>query len=334
LRLPWGLLERVAEKFLVSEFSVLGCLSFESRCTALPVFARHSSRFSSSIALIRISDPPDGFPDYRPELARRTQENRDRLRARGVEHTVLDSELQATEDELLDLVGEVKTSLVSDTWVLDITSLPKRFFCFFLKRLLRDPAIKNLVVTYTRAGDGGYTGEHLAADPMSCDHLPGFSAKIVEKPELLVISVGFELLNLTSLLEIYRDHQTPKIIFSFPPNGSMFRREWRTVYQMVAGRSDNISRDDTEIVATWDAEYVFRVLEKWNKDAEGLALGPFGAKPHSLAMALFAVKNDAALYYSQPKSYHPDYSLGESDTWAYVLKWSGVCCYDRSEDPI
>ena len=46
-------------------------------------------------------------------------------------------------------------------------------------------------------------------------------------------------------------------------------------------------------------------------------------------MVLYATKHDQGLFYTQPKSYHPDYSIGYGDTWAYVLKWKGVACFDR-----
>jgi hypothetical protein len=74
---------------------------------------------------------------------------------------------------------------------------------------------------------------------------------------------------------------------------------------------------------------VFLTLDKIAKDSSGLMLAPFGPKPHSLGMILFALKHDRALIYSQPKSYNPDFSQGIGETWAYVVKWDGVPCYQR-----
>ncbi|HVM62830.1 MAG TPA: hypothetical protein VMV72_18360 [Verrucomicrobiae bacterium] len=79
----------------------------------------------------------------------------------------------------------------------------------------------------------------------------------------------------------------------------------------------------------WDTEYVFNRLQVWEDNSEGLTLAPFGPKPHTLAMALFAIHRDAGMYYTQPKSYNPNYSSGFGRTWAYVVKWDGVCCYER-----
>jgi hypothetical protein len=91
-----------------------------------------------------------------------------------------------------------------------------------------------------------------------------------------------------------------------------------------------ISRDNLEVISAWDTEQVYRTLELWEQDTEGLALAPFGPKPHSLGMALFAIRHDSGLYYTQPKSYNPNYSKGQGDSWAYVVKWDGVPCFDRS----
>jgi hypothetical protein len=63
-------------------------------------------------------------------------------------------------------------------------------------------------------------------------------------------------------------------------------------------------------------------------DSGPLALAPFGPKPHTLGMALLAMKYDLAMHYTQPRVYHPDYSRGYGRTWAYVVKWNGRACYD------
>jgi hypothetical protein len=99
---------------------------------------------------------------------------------------------------------------------------------------------------------------------------------------------------------------------------------------MSNGEAREVDTDNIEVIAAWDAEMVYRTLDRWRIEANGLTLAPFGPKPHTLGMTLFAMKHGCGLYYTQPKSYHPDYSKGIGSSWAYIVKWGGIICYDRS----
>lgn len=199
-----------------------------------------------------------------------------------------------------------------------------------MKRMVLRESFRNVIVTYSQAGLNGYTPTHLAEDPMTCDHLPGYAAPLPPKGDTLVISVGFESLSIRWLVDIYQDRRKgTKIILSFPPDGGSAWREWNTLKQIALGDPQNIIQQSIEVIALWDTEQVYHVLERWDKDADGLTLAPFGPKPHTLGMALFAIRHDCGLYYTQPKSYNPDYSKGRGETWAYVVKWDGVACFDR-----
>ena len=156
---------------------------------------------------------------------------------------------------------------------------------------------------------------------MSCGHLPGFGAPLPPAGETLVISVGFESLSIRSLLDVYRDRKKAlKIILSFPPDGGSTRREWNTLRQITAGIEPGTVGHSLEVIVTWAAEEVYRTLKRWSDDADGLTLAPFGPKSHSLGMALFAIKYDCGLYYTQPKSYNPEYSRGCGESCAYVVE--------------
>ena len=54
---------------------------------------------------------------------------------------------------------------------------PEQIFLFILKQLIRNHSVRNIVVTYTTAGVGGYTAGHLSHDsiPRCSDDLPGFA---------------------------------------------------------------------------------------------------------------------------------------------------------------
>ncbi len=330
MRLPWGLIKDIGPAFLAGgEFSIIGCLSFEDRCRAVPTSLSSGAYNCGSVSLLEIVDPPDAFPDYSEESRRKIDINRKVLKESGVPFESERVDLLASEDQMLDVIGKLRARLRSTILILDITSLPKRYFCFFLKRFLLLPSVRNLVVTYTQPGYNGYTQEHLAEDPMTCDHLPGYAAPLPPKGDTLVVSVGFESLSLNSLLEIYRGQRRSKLLLSFPPNGTAARRQWNTIRNIVSGRVEDVLRNNVEAVAAWDAEEVYKTLERWNGDADGLTLAPFGPKPHSLGMALFAMKYDFGMYYTQPKAYHPAYSGGIGSTWIYVVKWDDIICFNR-----
>ena len=271
--------------------------------------------------MVEISPPDNAFPDFSETLRLKIKRNRELIARRGTSINVLAADLLIGEDALLDLADAVATCGLSSLF-LDMSCFPKRFFCFLLKRLLSFKAIRNLIVTYSQAklyGQG-----HLAEDPLPCDYLPGFNGAFPVRGSTFVISAGFESLGMSSFLEVYRDGtKDMKVLLAFPPNGEATRRQWSTIRQMTSGRTREIRQHDIEVVATWDAEQVLRVLSRWNADSDGLTLAPFGPKPHTLAMALFAIKHDLALYYSQPRSYNPNYSSGVGSIWGYVAKWDG-----------
>lgn len=327
MRLPWGRLQGVNQVFMKDRIiEVLGALSFEERCCAVP------SRLFADGALIQLLDiesPLNAFPTYGKEIEDKIRANREQLEASGVSFRPLKLKLLATEDELLDILKDWNSFHQSNAVVvLDITTMPKRFFCFLLKRLSQQVTCPDIIVTYTEAGRNGYTLEHLSEDPMTCDHLPGFSAPLPPEGDTLVVSLGYESLSLRSLMEVYNDRKRAiKIIVPFPSFGRSTNRLWRTIREI--GVEPQEIRGNIESIASWDAEEVYFKLRQWHGDAEGLTLAPFGPKTHSLGMALFALNYDAGLYYTQPKSYHPDYSTGYSDCWAYVVKWQGVPCFER-----
>jgi hypothetical protein len=327
MRLPWGSLPNIESKFLRDrEIVLVGCVSFEERCRAVPEFLSDCK----SIHLVEVTDPPDAFPDYSFEIGERTNLNWESIDKAGISFVKHAGDLVVTEDRLLDILSDFGRSITTKdtTVVLDITAFPKRYFCFLIKRLVNQSTFRNVVVTYTEPGPNGYTSKHLAEDPRSCEALPGYSSLPTSTETTLVVSVGFESLIIKPLLEGYAgEKKRIKMLLAFPPNGINNRRQWNTLRQVVSDTQE--IQGNTEVIAAWDAEQVYRTLQQWAEDSDGLTLAPFGPKPHTLGMALFAVHHDSGLYYTQPKSYHPDYSHGRGTTWAYVVKWDGTPCFKR-----
>jgi hypothetical protein len=106
-------------------------------------------------------------------------------------------------------------------------------------------------------------------------------------------------------------------------------RQWSTVRRVLGDKTEGIE-NCIEVATPWDAEQAYRLLEFWHHEKDGgLTFAPFGVKPHTLAMTLFAIRHECSLVYTQPKSYNPKYTKGQGSTRAYVIKWNGVVCYGR-----
>jgi len=330
MRLPSGSLSEMRASYLADlNFVLLGCLSYEERCLFVPT--ELSSNHAGSVHLVEVRDPSDAFPDYSAEAKRKIDLNRHTLDSKGIGGTCVRMDLLSTEDQLLDVIKECKPSKGVNTIVVDITSLPKRFFCLFVKRLVNSSNFANVLVTYTEPGTNGYSTKHLSEDPMTCDCLPGFVGPLPPKGSTLVVSIGFESLGVRSLLDSCRNKKRDlRTIMAFPCDERSMGRQWRTLMDVVSGRPEDVNLNNMAVIPAWDAERVYQILERWAGDADGMMLAPFGPKPHSLGIALFAMTSDSGLYYTQPKSYNPDYTRGHGNSWVYVVKWDGIPCFSRA----
>lgn len=224
----------------------------------------------------------------------------------------------------------------SESVVLDISCLPKRFFFLLTKLLLANPLNRNLLVTYTVPQSYDQTMP-LAEDPEPWTCLPGFLPQDDATPTTLIVGIGYEPLGLPQILESSEFRQDElRILFPFPSPGSGYERNWRFVLDIARRRNAdnlNISRVDNK-----DVSAVFDAIKKVTDQGRiSVALAPFGPKPLSLAMCLYAVSRpkhkQIPVYYTQPRSYNPKYSSGVmvtngvSETYGYLLKVDGRLLY-------
>jgi len=280
-----------------------------------------------SINLLEIKDPINAFPYYSGEITARIELNKQSLSNANVNFKNQPLDLLADDEKILDILACYNNGKRYSV-LLDITSMPKRYFALITKRLLRSASFNNVIATYTQANN--YTIEHLAEDPMSCDYLPGFASMLPPKVETLVISVGYESLGIQSLLETCdAKRHNIKILMSSPYGVESVRREWRTLREIISGDPQQLITRNIAVIPLYDVEAVYQQLRVWYEDSNGITLAPFGPKTHSLSMVRFAVNNNCGVLYTQPKSYNPDYSTGYGESWAYVLKWDGVPCFNR-----
>jgi hypothetical protein len=194
--------------------------------------------------------------------------------------------------------------------VLDLTALPKRFFFPILRTLLRTETVKDILLTYTSPGSYAADGP-LYEDIEPWRPLPVFGASISEG-EHWIVSVGFLVESLHQYLGDNPDHERMKLLIPYPAPLGILRRTWESVARLEqlenAGskpRFEKFRVDGIDMSSSFD-----RIVSLARASERPTAFAPFGPKPVSAAMCLYASAKECAVYYPQPTVYHPNYAIG------------------------
>lgn len=231
--------------------------------------------------------------------------------------------------ELFQINNLVRTESLSDSIVLDITSFPKRFFFPILRSLVKNPGVRNLLLTYTSPNSYAEDAP-LYEDIETWKAIPGFGGG-AETTKFWVVSVGFLV---ESLRRYVGDNpqEKMKLLIPFPAPLAALRRTWQSVSDLEQDHSDD--RFDKYRVDTLDISAAFdRLVSIAGNPVKTLAFAPFGPKPTSAAMCLYAFQKDSPVLYTQPTVYHPEYSKGiknndlASAVSAYWIKHEGEFLY-------
>ncbi len=198
----------------------------------------------------------------------------------------------------------------STSVVLDITSFPKRFFFPILRMLAGSLTVKNLMVTYTSPANYAPDNEPLYEDIDTWRVLPGFGGTGACGAQW-VVSVGFLVESLRMYIGSAQDERM-KLLVPFPAPLAALRRTWESVANLERDQKDG--RFEKFRVSTLDMSGAFdRIRQIAGKPERPLAFAPFGPKPTSAAMCLYAMQKDSSVHYAQPTVYHPEYSRGIQD---------------------
>jgi len=326
---PWGPLDWLMGRVPEVTWSLFGCLGTEERSLAA-WRALSEARRVNIVRLLRVHDGPSRYT----KEARYEKETKDRLGKRqaeflasgGKEDMVADHDLLEAHSQIVSSID----SFIRDAGphvILDVTSLPKRFFFPILKRLLvARPDVSNLIVTYSFPAS--HTPEPLAMNPSDWAHLPLFGGDYPKDPaKHLIVGIGFEALGLQEQVE-HGSGLPVKLLLPFPARPSSFQRSWDLIRKLQRYRelgTMDIYRTDAKSVSdTFD-----RLLSLTRDGRQGVELAPFGPKPMSVAMCIFATLTGSPVFYTQPTAYHPDYSLGVStidgqpEIYGYCLRLAG-----------
>ena len=325
---PWGELERTLRFFPDCNWYYVGCISCEERSTGTVKHVRKLLGQAKEKWIV-IKDVESRFTrEASWELDQRKKEF---ISLGGNTTSIKDYELF----EPLSIIQEISKDIIGsgiESIFLDITSLPKRFFFPIVRDLIISEKIVNLICSYTTPDT--YTDEDLAENYDTWENLPGFGEYKFDEKFNLVVSVGFMAESLSKyLLEQHPEYENVKLLVPFPAPPEAIRRTWASI-EKIEERGEDFNFDKIR-VETLDVSSAFeRLLSIANSSDRPIAFAPFGPKPISLAMCLYAIKHGSPVYYPQPKSYSPYYTRGirwndpQKAINSYIIKLNGVNLYD------
>lgn len=293
----------------------LGSINSEVRsCETAKALCRLGVMNGNHILRIKWPDSP-----FSEEGERRTSENMDSYRKYCGRPNVLERDLLAPVSDFTMDVRQPNSQAV----VLDITSMPKRFYFFYLKSLIQNPNVEDLLVTYC----GGRYGQ----GPLSSNHedwevLPTFRCSNRRAEEearrRLAVNVGFMPGGLEEHLMTDESETDLSLILPFPARVSSVRRVWKSAMEIRNQWHGESSSVHICRVAPDDISGAFDLICRI-ANGNPLSLAPFGPKPISAAMCIFATLTDSPVYYAQPKWYNPDYTTGPDTNDSGQPKISG-----------
>ena len=190
--------------------------------------------------------------------------------------------------------------------ILDVSSLPKRFFFPILRHLVNSPKVTDLVLTYTLPSGYAPNNEPLYEDIEIWKEIPGFGSTLTH--EHWVVSVGFLVESLRNYLSS-NPTERMRVLVPFPSSLTSTRRTWEAVANLQQDHEDE--RFEKFRVDPLDISSAFeRICSIAGDTPIPLSFAPFGPKPTSVAMCLYATQRGTSVYYPQPLIYNPDYSVG------------------------
>lgn len=338
---PFGPIGWILDKLpQIRQWSVLGTIATEDRCLAASHTAFQSRRVSD-ITLLKILDPASATNVFRKDVVAKLAYIEGLARAEfGSTLVISEKELLCEEQELGDFASDFLQRR-GDSVILDLSTMPKRFFFPVLTVLLESSRIANLIATYSLPER---YGKVLAEDPDEWSSLPMYGGDPLAEdsnPATLIIGVGYQPLQIIKILSHTRfGADRVKLLFPFPSIPPGFVENWKFVSRIKKGwselRNPELPPDAIIRIPIHDASIAFDQLIAHTNGgkATSVVLAPFGPKPMSLAMCLLGIARRKAeiateIGYTQPRIYHPEYSSGVASrngveaVTAYCLRLGG-----------
>ncbi len=315
---PSGPLRWILPKLAASsDWTIIGTVSAEERCLAA---VEEAARILGTVDIRMLHITLDHRTTHSWMRMNHDLSVRNSVKARQLfGDKVLKAAGRIFDDDhtIIRLSSEVAQSC-RECVLLDISTMPKRFFFPLLTKMLECNRIKTLVVTNTSPHR---YGKELARDPGDWNQLPIYcgDSNLDVHTSTVLIGVGYHTLNIRDILEQQSAQNVEiKLMLPVPSLHPGFMANWDFIHS-IKTEWDRQVRTPIEIirVPNHDPSVAFDWLARESKAgfAQSLILAPFGPKPLSLAMCLLGVARamhglETEIGYTQPLVYAPDYSSG------------------------
>ena len=319
-------------------WSIIGTTSTEERSTkALNHLCQVDRLVNAEFIRVNPSSSrrPNRFRDSTIRNLDARQKKISRIAGKAIEHHPI--ELLCREGELVRTFQSCLKKC-GPNLIVDISSMPKRFFFPLISLALRSGIHENIVAVY--ASPLKY-GETLAEDPLPWNAFPMFGATLLTGKDLkLIIGVGYQPLRLNEIVSGIRfNPDNVELLLPFPSVHPGFIKNWEFVKKICEDvkplRASAIKR-----VPTMNTSLSFdKIVAITNYGKNPAVLAPYGPKPVSLAMCLYGIscQNGSVpveIGYTQPQVYADSYSIGSATDLggnpvinAYCLRLKGNNLY-------
>lgn len=310
---PSGQLTWLLNKFdRIVDWSVVGMISVEERSLATISELKRLGKLGTS-SFIKAEPSkvrPNRFLKSTQKKLNQRQKEAKHIAGTGMVCNTVD--LLCKEEVLIQACRD-SLSRCGPNLILDISSMPKRFFFPLVGLALRSGKFENIFVSYSVPKT---YGDILSEDPMPWSPFPTFGAIDLPRDLKLIIGVGYQSLRLHEIVsEFHVDPNHIELLLPFPSTQPGFTKNWEFIRQLKVQLGQLHDRSIKRVPITNTSIAFDRIVGITNKGATAAVLAPFGPKPVSLAMCLYGIycqdKNiPVAIGYTQPQVYSDEYAIG------------------------
>jgi hypothetical protein len=322
---PWGSLSWLLKHLAGLHWDFIGSIATGER--SLTTWSTLiSQNICNQTYMLQITDIPSAYWGNEPEL-RLNERRQEFLKLGGDKNIIQLCDIRDNLEEINQYTDSFLMTSVINV-IIDISTLPKRFFFPIIRRILEKSKAENIIATYTIPKKYD-TLRHLAIDPGPWKALPGYQGlSLRPEKQKLIVGLGYEPLGLPQIIKEGKfNPDTIRLLFPFPATPAGYLRNWEFVRNLDIEFSPY--QHEPLRVNGYDVSGVFNcIFSQTDNGREYTLFAPYGTKPMSLAMCLYAIYNPekTAVYYTQPRSYNPNYSIGVKtindvpDTYAYCIR--------------
>jgi hypothetical protein len=336
----YWLSEIIENGLLAEDTFFIGCLSFEDRCMA----AAETLLKLSEIPLyfIKVDDDECTYPPWKKDCDSKTKENWKNLLSaalnfnKNIETSPFNYKMSSRAEDILNMktdLHKLKKKFIMGNGLrclLDITCMPSYFSFPLIKYLIEDQNIEDLIILYTKPEEYPPQEEALKTSPFDITHpsfLPSFSSGDVKiKKANWIVGIGFDydsVKNAERIKEVL-DVEQINILVPFPA----YRPEY--VFRTMKENSALLELNQDFWFAPADNPFrTFKVISGLVRGNERSILSSFGPKPMSLGFCLAGIKHNLKILHVQATNYNPKFSIGDSETFTYWIKFKGNIWWDK-----